>query len=119
MQNGVHIPEQMIRVHFQKDVNQVYLNEYWNEDHHINLYIEKKTKREFFKKNCLTLIILYLRISLDKFAFDNCKISNDWFFVKNIFTPPVVVAGGLDDDFAEDINKRRSLHVIVDNELKN
>jgi hypothetical protein len=25
----------------------------------------------------------------------------------------------LDDDFAEDINKRRSLHVIVDNELKN
>jgi len=33
----------MIQVHFPKDVNRVYLNKYWNEDHHIILYI-KKTK---------------------------------------------------------------------------
>jgi len=59
----------------------------------------------------------YLRKSLDKLAFDNCKISNVWVFVKNDFTPPDCVDGG--KDFIGDIYNRRSLHGNVANEWKN
>ncbi len=54
---------------------------------------------------------------MDKFAFDNCKISNVWIFVKNNLTPPDCVDGG--KDFIGDIYNRRSLHGIVANEWKN
>lgn len=76
--------------------------------------VRQKKSLKFSSK--FFLFDVYLRKSIERFAFDNCKTSIESVLVKNDLTPPEV--DGEIDGLIDEMNKRRILHCTDDKLLK-